>query len=286
MQPPSILWLTFLFLSIAFVVTAYPAAALASPAAAEENKESPTTNDESQEQDEEAPPPPVEEEPQQQPPEEPAPPTETTEEPKPVEPTTEASLPVTEEEEGPDNDCLFNPSLPKCASDNGECPDGFFQNEDGNCVPSHPNGCPEGYHSHEDDETGQCIPNDVPCEPGYILILEGKPSCLKKEFACNEFPDANGCKNNDNDDDDNDDDNNDNGHNNKIIKIIKNVKIVNEINNANDDLDIDRTIVAINYQEGKGINCIFDDDDNGECETFDVTKDSNKEPLLQVIPFS
>ena len=96
-------------------------------------------------------------------------------------------------EEGPDEDCLFNPSLPKCASDNGICPEGFFQNEDANCVPDHPNGCPEGYHSHEDDETGQCIPNDVPCSPGYVLILEGKPSCLQKEFACQEHPDAEGC---------------------------------------------------------------------------------------------
>src|SRR6476646_9140660 len=62
---------------------------------------------------------------------------------------------------GPDGDCLFNPSLPKCASDNGECPDGFFQNEDGNCFPQHGR-CPEGYHSHENDETGRCIPDSTP----------------------------------------------------------------------------------------------------------------------------
>ncbi len=57
----------------------------------------------------------------------------------------------------PDYSCLFNPSQLKCASDNGECPDGFYQNEDGNCFPAHPEGCPSGYHSVDDDETGKCI---------------------------------------------------------------------------------------------------------------------------------
>jgi hypothetical protein len=270
----SILSFVFLFVAIAFVVTAYPVS-YGSPVA-EENKEA--TAEEGAK--EELPP-------QQEPEQEAGQPEETTEEPTTTEAETNPLPNLVQEETaapGPDNDCLFNPSLPKCASNEGDCPDGFFQNEDGNCVPAHPNGCPAGYHSHEDDETGQCIPNDVACERGYVLILQGKPSCLREEFACQEFPNAEGCKVNDNDNDSNDD----KGKRDKVIKIIKNIDIVNKINNAdnngdNDDLDIEQTIVAINYQEGAGINCIFDDDDNGQCETFDVTKDSNKDPLFQII---
>ena len=94
---------------------------------------------------------------------------------------------------GPDGDCLFNPSLPKCKSDNGKCPDGFFQNEDGNCFPKHDK-CPKGYHSHENDETGRCIPNSTPCEPGYI-INPSFPECGQKDRICKEHPDAKGCNN-------------------------------------------------------------------------------------------
>ena len=42
-------------------------------------------------------------------------------------------------------------------SDNGECPNGFNQNEDGNCFPAHPEGCPSGITQVDDDETGKCI---------------------------------------------------------------------------------------------------------------------------------
>ena len=75
-----------------------------------------------------------------------------------------------------------------------------------------------------------------------------------------------------------------------IVKFIKNVDIVKKISNSDrgngGDLDIKETIVAINYDEGAGINCVFDDDEHGQCETFDVNKDKGKEPLLQVIDFS
>jgi hypothetical protein len=58
---------------------------------------------------------------------------------------------------GPDNDCLFNPSLPKCKPPPGQdCPEGFLMNEDGNCFPDKP--CPSGYERLEDDETGTCHP--------------------------------------------------------------------------------------------------------------------------------
>lgn len=63
---------------------------------------------------------------------------------------------------GPDRDCLFNASLPKCDPDrDGNCPDDFNLNEDGNCFPDHSDGgCPEGTHSVDDDETGQCYKDD------------------------------------------------------------------------------------------------------------------------------
>ena len=93
--------------------------------------------------------------------------------------------------EGPDQDCLFNPSLPKCKSDNGKCPNGFFQNEDGNCFPQHDK-CPKGYHSHENDETGRCIPDSTPCEPGFIRNPDF-PTCSSKESVCRDHPQLTEC---------------------------------------------------------------------------------------------
>ncbi len=77
---------------------------------------------------------------------------------------------------GPDGDCLFNASLPKCDPDeNGNCPDDFNLNEDGNCFPDHhEEGCPDGTHGVDDDETGQCYDNDkVDCPNGTELNDEG-----------------------------------------------------------------------------------------------------------------
>src|SRR5215204_3995241 len=54
----------------------------------------------------------------------------------------------------PDDDCLFDPSLPKCAPVDGECPDGFAMNEDGQCYLDKP--CPKGYERRDNDETGTC----------------------------------------------------------------------------------------------------------------------------------
>ncbi len=87
----------------------------------------------------------------------------------------------------PDGDCLFDPSLAKCAPDeNGNCPEGFAMNGDGQCFPRH-DGCPEGYHSHEDDESGKCIPDDVSCDPGYIMNPD-YPSCDSKDRVCQDHP--------------------------------------------------------------------------------------------------
>ncbi len=74
---------------------------------------------------------------------------------------------------GPDGDCLYNASLPKCDPDSdGNCPDGFNMNEDGNCFPDHSDeGCPEGTHGVDDDETGQCYKdNEVDCPSGMELV--------------------------------------------------------------------------------------------------------------------
>jgi hypothetical protein len=56
----------------------------------------------------------------------------------------------------PDNDCLFDPSLPKCSPIDGKCPAGFLMNEDEQCFPDKP--CPAGFTKHDEDETGACYP--------------------------------------------------------------------------------------------------------------------------------
>ena len=93
----------------------------------------------------------------------------------------------------PDGDCLFDPSLPKCAPDeNGNCPEGFHMNEDEQCFPAHDR-CPSGYHSHEDDESGKCISDSVPCQPGYIMSPDF-PECQYKDYVCQKHPDLGECK--------------------------------------------------------------------------------------------
>lgn len=71
---------------------------------------------------------------------------------------------------GPDKQCLFDPSLPKCAPDkNDECPEDFNMNEDGQCFPEHDE-CPNGYHSEDDDESGKCINDDEGCPDGMEMV--------------------------------------------------------------------------------------------------------------------
>ena len=66
--------------------------------------------------------------------------------------------------------------------------------------------------------------------------------------------------------------------------IIKNEETIKKI--YNDNLGLNRTIVAINYDEGAAINCVIDAQERGQCETFSLAQDSGKEPLLQIIPFA
>jgi hypothetical protein len=74
--------------------------------------------------------------------------------------------------EPPDDDCLYDPSLPKCAPINGVCPEGFNMNEEGQCFPDKP--CPPGYARADNDESGACLPINSPtpppaanCHPSY-----------------------------------------------------------------------------------------------------------------------
>ena len=46
------------------------------------------------------------------------------------------------ERQPPDDNCLFDPSLPRCAPIDGKCPPGCLTKEDGNCCPDKP--CPKG----------------------------------------------------------------------------------------------------------------------------------------------
>jgi hypothetical protein len=67
----------------------------------------------------------------------------------------------------PDDDCLFDPSLPKCSPIGGKCPVGFLMNEDEQCFPDKP--CPAGFTKRDEDETGACYPV-VPTTP---LVTNG-----------------------------------------------------------------------------------------------------------------
>ena len=100
----------------------------------------------------------------------------------------------------PDESCILDILQDKCDPGiEGECPEGFAQNEDNRCA--HRvlvNGewewiCPDGYHIAYDDESGQCFPNDEGCrDDGYILIEKEDENgnnddhCLPLNVACDE----------------------------------------------------------------------------------------------------
>jgi hypothetical protein len=95
-------------------------------------------------------------------------------------------------EGGPDEACLYDTSLAKCTPGPEGCLEGFGTNDEGQCFPLHDR-CPDGYHGHEDDESGECIPDSIPCEEGYIMNLSF-PSCERKDFVCQEYPNLDECK--------------------------------------------------------------------------------------------
>jgi hypothetical protein len=76
----------------------------------------------------------------------------------PNDPSCNATTPPSS---GPDNSCLFHPEQDKCKPDQyGNCPSGFFLNDDEHCVPNKP--CPPGFKHHFEDETGTCYPINKP----------------------------------------------------------------------------------------------------------------------------
>ena len=92
----------------------------------------------------------------------------------------------------PDRECLFDPSMPKCAPDeNGKCPEGFNMNEDGQCFPQ--GGCPDGYYRADDDETGRCIPNSEGC-PSDMIFRPDHKTCGYKDDVCSQYPELKACQ--------------------------------------------------------------------------------------------
>lgn len=83
--------------------------------------------------------------------------------------------------------CFFDPNDEACNPDEeGNCPDGFGRNEDGQCIPQQ--SCPEGFHRANDDETGRCIDEDElrECENNGGWVEEGE-FCPEDELPfCNE----------------------------------------------------------------------------------------------------
>jgi hypothetical protein len=95
----------------------------------------------------------------------------------------------------PDGSCKFFPEKTKCAPDpvTGKCPDSFFMNGDGHCVP---NGkCPKGFENHDNDESGTCWqkhvnpPPSFRCPPGthrvdQRCIINCPPGFHPKDGIC------------------------------------------------------------------------------------------------------
>jgi hypothetical protein len=180
----------------------------------------------------------------------------------------------------PDQDCLFDPSLPKCTPPPGEdCPEGFFTNEDGQCFPAHPNGCPKGYHSHEDDESGRCIPNSTPCDPGYVINPD-YPECRQKAAVCHEHPEAKVCGGRGGGDGDDDD---------TIIKIRNNINNINVIKTTvkNDPAAFEVDLVAIGMNsDGSAMKCLMDvNRAEADCEEFAVPSDRVSGTITEFIEY-
>ena len=86
--------------------------------------------------------------------------------------------------------CYFEPNdAPECQPDEeGNCPNDWPMNEDGNC---HPGGdCPDGYGRVDDDETGTCYPDDdtIECDNGAIVLDEDDCAIYDPPVAPEEEP--------------------------------------------------------------------------------------------------
>lgn len=104
--------------------------------------------------------------------------------------TTVVFRDVDDDDEPPEQEpsiCFFDPNDEECDPDEeGNCPEGFGRNEDGQCIPQQ--SCPEGFHRANDDETGRCIDEDElrQCENNGGWVEEGE-FCPEDELPfCNE----------------------------------------------------------------------------------------------------
>jgi hypothetical protein len=179
----------------------------------------------------------------------------------------------------PIDPCLLDPdNSPTCPPPvDGQCPEGYNMNENGNCFPEHDR-CPKEYHSHEDDESGRCIPDSTPCDEGYIMNPDF-PSCDLKERVCEENPWLVACGGNGKDPDKDDDNGDDERH--KVI--INKINIHNTIHNTKDFPDVDIIGLSIN-DNGDAIVCMMSID-NGwvQCQEFGVPNDRINENIWRVI---
>jgi hypothetical protein len=181
----------------------------------------------------------------------------------------------------PIDPCLLDPdNSPTCPPPvDGQCPEGYNMNENGNCFPEHDR-CPTGYHSHEDDESGRCIPDSTPCDEGYIMNPDF-PSCDVKERVCEENPWLIACGGNGQDPDKDDDD--DNGDDERHKVIINKINIYETIHNIKDFPDVD--IIGLSIKDnGDAIVCMMNiGNDWVQCQGFDVPNDRINENIWRVI---
>ncbi len=180
----------------------------------------------------------------------------------------------------PIDPCLSDPdNSPTCPPPvDGQCPEGYIMNENGNCFPEHDQ-CPKGYHSHEDDESGRCIPDSTPCDEGYIMN-PNFPSCDLKERVCEENPWLVACGGNGQDPDDDDDDN---GDDERHKVVINKINIYKTIHNTKDFPDVD--IIGLSIKDnGDAIVCMMNID-NGwvQCQDFRVPDDRIDQDIWRVI---
>jgi hypothetical protein len=166
----------------------------------------------------------------------------------------ECELPEPVSREMPDNDCLFNTELPKCAPVDGKCPDGFGTNEDGRCFVIHDK-CPDGYHTSEDDEAGECNPNSECTGEAYVLVNDEK-SCREKKTWCLENRGADECnqkspiKKNDN--------------NRDTTKVIKKTTVINRATAT--------ASAAATTTSAEVFSCRLDGNAHGIQQKFDIAK--------------
>ncbi|MGE5662363.1 MAG: hypothetical protein ACM3X1_08980, partial [Ignavibacteriales bacterium] len=89
-----------------------------------------------------------------------------------------------------DNNCHYDPSVPKCTSEGSKCSDEYGIKDDGQCLPTRDN-CLIGANSNEDDKNGGCLQDMEPCKKWHTM--NDNKNCAKKSF-CEKHPNDNKCK--------------------------------------------------------------------------------------------